>query len=84
MPGFVFYIFITLIFLTLTGCAPHSEAVSESPRESVSPVDLIKQADELYRQREDLAKLREAIAVLKRARSADAENFEVNRRLAQA
>jgi tetratricopeptide (TPR) repeat protein len=85
MRGNFFYIFITLIFLALTGCAPHSEAVSDSPRETAaSAADLIKQADELYRGREDLAKLRESIAVLKRARSADAENFEVNRRLSRA
>ncbi|HEX8248574.1 MAG TPA: tetratricopeptide repeat protein [Pyrinomonadaceae bacterium] len=84
MPRFVFYIFITLVFLALTGCAPHGEAESEKSRETVPAADLIKQADELYRRREDLMKLRQSIAVLKRARSADTENFEANRRLAQA
>jgi len=79
-----FYIFITLCFLAFTGCAPHSEAESEKRVEIVPAADLIKQADELYRRREDLSKLRESIAVLKRARSADIGNFEVNRRLAQA
>ncbi|HEX8367196.1 MAG TPA: tetratricopeptide repeat protein [Pyrinomonadaceae bacterium] len=84
MRGNVFYIFITLIFLAFTACAPHSEAESEKRRETASANDLIKQADELYRRREDLAKLRESIAFLKRARPADSENFEANRRLAQA
>lgn len=79
-----FYIFITLSFLAFTACAPHSEAESEKRIETVPSADLIKQADELYRQREDLKKLRDAIAVLKRARSADIENFEINWRLAQA
>lgn len=80
----VFYIFITLTFLALTACAPKSEAEAESPRETVSPADLIKQSDELYRQREDLTKLREAISLLKRARSGESQSFEVNWRLAQA
>jgi tetratricopeptide (TPR) repeat protein len=81
-----FYIFITLIFLALPACAPHSEAESEKRVETAATAaaNLIKQADELYRRREDLSKLREAIAVLKRARSAATENYEINWRLAQA
>ena len=84
MRGNVFYIFITLTFWAFAACAPHSEAESEKRAETVSTADLIKQADELYRQREDLTKLRAGIAVLKRARAADTENFEINWRLAQA
>jgi tetratricopeptide (TPR) repeat protein len=84
MPRFVFYIFITLSFLAFAGCAPQSEAEAEKPRETVSPADLIKQADELYRQREDLTRLREAISILKRARGGESGNFEVSWRLAQA
>jgi tetratricopeptide (TPR) repeat protein len=84
MPRNFFYIFITLIFLALPACAPRSEAESEKRVDAAATADLIKQADELYRRREDLAKLREAIAVLKRARSAETENFEINWRLAQA
>ncbi|HLM03203.1 MAG TPA: tetratricopeptide repeat protein [Pyrinomonadaceae bacterium] len=92
MPRNFFYIFITLGFLALPACAPRGEAESEKSRETAAatttvaaPVaDLIRQADELYRRREDLAKLRESIAVLKRARSADTENFETNWRLARA
>jgi tetratricopeptide (TPR) repeat protein len=84
MPRNFFYIFITLIFLTLPNCAPRSEAESEKQIKTVPTADLIKQADELYRGREDLTKLRSAIDVLKRARAAEPENLEINRRLAQA
>lgn len=84
MRGNFFYIFITLIFLTLTACSPRSEAESEKPIKTVPTADLIKQADELYRQREDLAKLRNAVTVLKSARAVESENFEINWRLAQA
>lgn len=84
MPRNVFYIFITLIFLTFTACAPRSEAESEKQIKTVPTADLIKQADELYRRREDLTKLRSAVDALKRARAAEPENFEIHRRLAQA
>jgi hypothetical protein len=51
MSGSFFYIFITLIFLASSACAPHGEAESEKTREIAASADLIKQAEELYRQR---------------------------------
>jgi tetratricopeptide (TPR) repeat protein len=81
----VFYIFITLLLAAFSGaCATHIEAEPETAKEAVPVADLIKQADDFYRERADLARLREAIAVLKRARRADAENFEAAWKLAQA
>ena len=77
-------IFFVMLFAA-TACATHSDATeSETTKESVPIADLIKQSDELYRQRENLDKLREALALLRRARSVEPQNFEVNWRIAQA
>lgn len=82
----LFYIFITLsLFSLFNGCNRHIEAEPDTRGANTAAIpELIKKADDFYRQRQDLAKLREAISVLKQARSADSENFEVQWRLAQA
>ena len=67
-------------------CASNSDAQNESAatKESVPISQLISQSDDLYKQRTDFAKLREGIALLKRARNADSNNFEVHWKLAQS
>lgn len=51
--------------------------------ETVSAVELVKQADELYKRREDLAKLRDGLQLLRRARVADGGNYEAAWKLAK-
>jgi tetratricopeptide (TPR) repeat protein len=80
----VFYIFITLCLAAFSACATHTEAEPGTSKNSAAAAELIEKADAAYKQREDLEKVRETIALLKRARSADSENFEVGWRLAQA
>lgn len=78
--------FLCIIFVMtlLAACSRESESSdAEMPKETVPIPDLIKQADDLYRGREDLARLRDGIALLRRARNADAQNFEANWKLAK-
>jgi hypothetical protein len=80
--GFLCIIFVMLF---VSSCVSESDAtVTTSLKETVPITELIKQSDELYRQREDLNKLRESLKLLKRARTAEPENFEVNWKIAQA
>ena len=75
---------LVLIGLLLANCGCRTQqAVTEAPVESVPVGDLITQADSLYAQREDLARVREGLGLLKRARAADANNYDVAWRIAK-
>jgi tetratricopeptide (TPR) repeat protein len=70
-----------LVF-AISGCRTQ-QAVTEAPVEPVSVADLVTQADALYAQREDLTRVREGLGLLKRARKADANNYDVAWRIAK-
>ncbi|HEX8144350.1 MAG TPA: tetratricopeptide repeat protein [Pyrinomonadaceae bacterium] len=70
------------LLFALSGCRSQ-EASVEATVETVSVPDLIAQADRLYAQREDLARVREGLALLRRARAAQAGNYDVAWRIAQ-
>ncbi|MGI8787413.1 MAG: tetratricopeptide repeat protein [Pyrinomonadaceae bacterium] len=75
---------IFFVMIALAACASQTETSdSETPSETVPIPDLIRQADDLYRQREDLSKIRQGVALLRRARNADAQNYEANWKLAK-
>lgn len=65
-----------------SSCGTRSEAPVAAPAETVPVADLISQADKLYEQREDLARVREGLALLRRARTADFNNYDAAWRLA--
>ena len=73
---------LMVLLLAVVGCRSQ-QAVTEAPTESVPVADLITQADSLYTQREDLARVREGLALLKRARTADANNYDAAWRIAK-
>ncbi len=54
-----------------------------APPSTVSPAELVAQADQLYKQREELARVREGLAKLRGARAADPNNYETAWRLAK-
>lgn len=68
--------------LFATSACRTQQAVTEAPVETVSVADMIAQADRLYAQREDLGRVREGLGLLKRARTADANNYDVAWRIA--
>lgn len=74
-------VLMVLVFACV-GCGSQ-QAVTEAPKESVPVADLITQADALYTQREDLARVREGLSLLKRARTVDANNYDVAWRIAK-
>lgn len=78
----LFFLFVALS--SACNSVNRSTDSTNSAKERVEPDVLIKQADELYAQREDLENVRRAIALLKRARSQDSKNFEVNWKLSRA
>jgi tetratricopeptide (TPR) repeat protein len=73
---------VPVLLLALAGCRSQ-HADSEVRVETVSVTDLVAQADRLYAQREDLARVREGIALLRRARTADQNSYDVAWRIAQ-
>jgi tetratricopeptide (TPR) repeat protein len=77
----VHLVLIGLLF-AICGCRTQ-QAVTEAPVESVSAADLITQADSLYAQREDFARVREGLGLLKRARTAYANNYEAAWRISK-
>ena len=85
MLKFSLLLLLALVFTFNSACASNSDAESTpAVKESVPVSQLISQADDLYKQRTDFAKLREGIALLKRARNADAKNFDVHWKIAQS
>ena len=70
------------LLLLMSGCRSQ-QAVTEAPVETVSVSDLVAQADRLYAQREELARVREGLALLRRARTREANNYDVAWRIAQ-
>ncbi|HEV2913858.1 MAG TPA: TRAP transporter TatT component family protein [Pyrinomonadaceae bacterium] len=73
---------LTLAVAALSGCRTQ-QAVTEAPVEAVPVADLLAQAEGLYPQREDLARVRDALNLLRRARAADATNYDVSWRIAR-
>ncbi|HEX8140126.1 MAG TPA: tetratricopeptide repeat protein [Pyrinomonadaceae bacterium] len=73
---------LPLLLIATAGCRSQ-HADSQARVETVSVADLVAQADKLYAQREDLARLREGLALLRRARTADPNNYDVAWRIAQ-
>jgi tetratricopeptide (TPR) repeat protein len=74
--------FVLVLLCGVGGCRSQ-QAVTEAPVEAVPVADLVAQADRLYPQREDLARVREGLGLLRRARSADANNYDVSWRIAR-
>ncbi|MBV9960041.1 MAG: tetratricopeptide repeat protein [Acidobacteria bacterium] len=79
---------LAFLLALLSACsrpAPETSAANPPapPTETVSSVELIKQADQLYVQREELARVREGVSLLRRARMAEAQNYEASWRLAR-
>jgi tetratricopeptide (TPR) repeat protein len=72
---------VTLI-CALASCSSQSTAekaaneTEPSAPSTVSPAELVAQADQLYAQRDDLARVREGLAKLRGARAADPNNYE--------
>jgi tetratricopeptide (TPR) repeat protein len=78
---------LALLLALLSACNRHAadatSAPQPAPAETVSSANLIANADQLYVQREDLARVREGVALLRRARMAEAQNYEASWRLAR-
>ncbi len=77
-------ILLSIVF-TASSCGDSQGAPTEqgSASSTLSIPDSIKKSDELYAQRADLIKLREGINILKEARGADSNNFELAWKLSQ-
>jgi hypothetical protein len=60
-----------------------NESAVETTTKTVTPAELVKQADELYAQREDLSHIRDGLAKLRGARAAEPNNYETAWRLAK-
>ena len=73
---------LTALLMSLGGCRTQ-QAVTEAPVEVVPVTALVEQADRLYVQREDLARVRDGLNLLRRARAADADNYDVSWRIAR-
>jgi tetratricopeptide (TPR) repeat protein len=83
LPVLLFSV-VTLSLAVLTGCAGRSVAEENAPVESVPVPELLVQADALYKDRDqNLQKVKDALQLLRRARVADAENFEVAWKIAK-
>lgn len=67
----------------LSSCNSSSTEQAAAPPETVPIADLIAGADKLYEQRSDLARVREGLGLLRRARTAEFENYEAVWRLAK-
>ncbi len=79
-----FYPLAFALFLALTSaCGSQSAAPVAAPTETVPAAELIAQADKLYARREDLARVREGLTLLRRARTAEFQNYEVAWRMAK-
>jgi hypothetical protein len=79
---------VLFLLLSLTVSNSCGDSQATTPKQTANsanvPIaDSINKADELYAQRADLAKLREAINILKNARAADLNNFDVVWKLSQ-
>ena len=74
-----------LIIFGVSSCTSRSSNPQAAPTsaEVIPVVDLVARADKAYEQRSDLAQLREAVALLRRARTADFQNYDVAWRLAR-
>ncbi|HYY58286.1 MAG TPA: TRAP transporter TatT component family protein [Pyrinomonadaceae bacterium] len=73
---------LTTLVVSLGGCRTQ-QAVTEAPVEVVPVAALVDQSDRLYVQREDLARVRDGLNLLRRARTADANNYDVSWRIAR-
>jgi tetratricopeptide (TPR) repeat protein len=73
---------LPLLLLASAGCRSQ-QADSQPTAETVSVTDLVAQADGLYAQREDLARVRQGLTLLRRARAADQNSYDVAWRIAQ-
>ncbi len=74
---------LAIFSLLISACGTDSSAPVAAPTETVPVAELIKQADALYEQRADLARVREGLSLLRRARTAEFQNYEVAWRLAK-
>lgn len=74
---------LALFSLLVSACGGNSSAPVAQPTETVPAAELIQQADKLYEQRADLARVREGLALLRRARTAEFQNYEAAWRLAK-
>jgi tetratricopeptide (TPR) repeat protein len=74
------------LILAVSSCTSRSSDPIAAPlaTEKVPIEELIKRADKAYEQRSDLAQVREALALLRNARTADFQNYDVTWRLARA
>lgn len=71
-----------LLGFTFGACSKPPEAPTPAPR-TATVSELIAQAETLYAQRASLERAREAVAVMRRARAADAGNYEAAWRLSK-
>src|SRR4051812_6977059 len=85
-----FYLVIVVLASVAVSCTSPStagnapnETTTTAPTVTVSPAELINQADQLYAQRDDLARVRDGLAKLRGARAAEPNNYEAAWRLAK-
>jgi len=76
--------FLTIIILAVSSCTSRTSDPIAAPAESVPVAELVVRSDKLYAQRADLLNVREALAMLRRARTAEFQNYDVAWRLARA
>ncbi|MEP6924032.1 MAG: TRAP transporter TatT component family protein [Pyrinomonadaceae bacterium] len=74
---------VLIIALLCLNCGGKTQSSDEATGESLSAVQLIAKADNLYKQREDLTKLRDGLQLLRRARVAEGNNYEAAWKLAK-
>lgn len=74
---------LTVIAFSFLSCASRPAEPPPAPTEKVSVAELIARADKLYEQREDLTHVREGLSLLRRARTAEFQNYDVAWRLGQ-
>jgi tetratricopeptide (TPR) repeat protein len=82
-----FYLGVVGLVSSALACGSHSTASTTpdvtAPPATVTPAELIAQADQLYARRDDLGQVRDGLAKLRGARAADPNNYEAAWRLAK-
>lgn len=81
--GLIVVLLIGVFVNSSCGDSQGAQTEQTSTSANLSIPDSLKKADELYGQRADLTKLREAIQILRAARAADSNNFELAWKLSQ-
>jgi tetratricopeptide (TPR) repeat protein len=85
--GLSLHLMAAALVCALSACTSNSTAEhttnEAATTTTVSPAELVTQADQLYAQREDLGRVREGLAKLRGARAAEPGNYETAWRVAK-